>query len=94
MLAYSIIAILACISGCESFSSKMNSWVGQPIAPYLAVKDRGGETLEEVTSPDANGNKTYIFSVDKTCRVYWNVDKDGIVRSWKSEGTSCKYYNN
>jgi hypothetical protein len=72
----------------------MDSWVGQPIAPYLAIPDRGGETLEEVRGPDANGNKTYVFRLDKTCRVFWNVDGGGIVRSWESEGSGCKYYTN
>jgi hypothetical protein len=80
------------VGGCTPFADKMDSWVGHPIAPYLNVKDPGREILEEVRGPDELGNKTYVFRLDKNCSFSWLVDSSGIIRSWTSEGSSCKYY--
>ena len=88
-----IVSIAMLAGGCTPFADKMDSWVGHPIAPYLDLTNRGrGDTLEEVQGPDALGNKTYVFRVDKNCRFAWLVDSSGIIRSWTSEGSSCKYY--
>lgn len=90
--AIGLLIMSSCLAACSSFASTMNSWIGKPIEPYLAIQDRGGETLDEIRGPDERGHKIYVFTVEKNCRVFWDVDAQGIVTGWKSEGWACKHY--
>jgi hypothetical protein len=72
----------------------MDSWIGQPVEKYLAIPDKGTEKIEEVRGPDERGHKIYVISIEKQCRFFWDVDAQGIVTAWRSEGSHCKYYTN
>jgi hypothetical protein len=85
---------LLLLSSCGSFSSKMDSWIGRPMQERLDILGTGGDQLEEVTNPDQNGNRVYVTSTKRGCRMFWTVDAQGIMRSWRSEGSACKYYTN
>ena len=88
----SIIGLFAIsVMGCQSFDRKLDSWVGAPIERFLSVPDQ--LPPEAIRGPDEQGHRTYVTRIGrKDCMVYWNVDGAGIIRGWRHEGSSCKYY--
>ena len=95
-LRLTVLISLLSLAGCyTSFSSKMDSWIGAPIQNWLDLLDkRGGDVLEEVQGPDAEGNKVCVIRIEKKCRVFHTVNANGIITAWRSEGSACKHYTN
>ena len=94
MTTVTILATAAILTtACISFAKKNDSWIGIPIERYLNISDTRAR-IEETRGPDLRGHKIYVEWVEKKCRVYWDVDAGGIITSWRSEGSACKYYTN
>jgi hypothetical protein len=70
----------------------MASWVGVPMKQWLDIPDKGGEYVEEIRGPDANGDRVYVIHIERKCRLFWTVNSHGIITAWSSEGSACKYY--
>lgn len=84
---------VAFITGCTPFSDKMKSWVGSPIERRLNIEG-ARELIHKADGPDSRGHTIYVEWVEKKCQVFWDVDSDGIIAEWRSEGSACKYYTN
>ena len=89
-----LLAITIATCGCESFSSKNDSWVGHDWSEYVAVSDRATH-IEQRQGPTDAGTTTFKERVETgaDCVVYWDVNSAGKMVSWRSEGSSCKWYN-
>jgi hypothetical protein len=84
--------IIVLLSGCmTSFSSKMDSWVGNPITDRLEFPKA---KIRELSGRDRQGNRVYLEDWDSDCEVYWTVNASGVITGWSSEGKACKYYVN
>lgn len=86
------------LTACTFFSTKMNSWVGKYMSDRLNIdlkytRERI-QFVENRPGIDPPGQDTYIEQIEKKCVVYWQVDSDGRIVSWRSDGSNCKYYNN
>jgi hypothetical protein len=85
-------AIIWQLAACTPFDTKLDRWVGHPIQEWVALTKNGNERIEEIRGPDAAGNTVYVTFVSSKCTVFWTVDQQGIMSSWKHEGSDCKHY--
>ena len=92
---YLLLTAVVVIAGCGSFGSKMNTWVGSPFERHLDVSDTRTR-IEEKRGPDDRGHVTYVERIQngENCRVIWDVDAQGLITGWRSEGSACKWYTN
>jgi len=83
----SIICLLVlALTGCATkghFETIYGSWVGQPFQDFeraygaaLSIK-KDGDSL------------VYEYEVKRSCKVFWTVDKHGVIIQWRHEGDGC-----
>jgi hypothetical protein len=74
--------------GCATtghFETIYGSWVGQPISDFVAAYGAPASVVQ-------NGeNLVYKYELKRLapCKVYWTVDKTGMIVRWRHEGRGC-----
>jgi hypothetical protein len=81
--------LVVALTGCATkghFESIYGSWVGAPIKIFA-------EAYGIPSSVKTDGdNLVYEYELKRTspCRVFWTVDKNGMIVQWRHEGRGCK----
>jgi hypothetical protein len=65
----------------------LGSWVGAPIKEFIKVY---GEPIKIISG--SNDGKIYIHKLRgrEDCTVFWDVNQNNIIVSWRYEGSDCK----
>ena len=68
--------------------------IGTPLADLKVADAQPGSYVsksraEPRTYMLENGNSVYVSPVRKDCIVYWQVDPQGMIIGYRSEGTRC-----
>jgi len=93
-----VVFLTLLLSGCLSQIAPVNeaatSWIGHPITEREAlVRDPNSYASRigwrEILRRLDNGNAVYIEPVRKECLIYWEVNPQGIIVSYKLEGDRC-----
>ena len=93
------IVILGLLGGCSTpglppFKDYTAQLIGTPLVD-LKVADAQPESYvsrsgaEPRTYLQENGDSVYVSPVREDCLVYWQVDPQGMIIGYRSEGTRC-----
>jgi len=88
-----LFALNGCLTKVKDLS---NSWVGAPIDRFISASQRQGpdEYASRIGWKDRrynleNGNWVYVHSMGDGCLVHFEVNPQGIIVSYKTEGDKC-----
>jgi hypothetical protein len=84
------------LSQIPSLKSYLKSGIGSPISVTREIASRPGSHASrigwnETTYPLANGHWVYIEPDRKDCFIHWEVNPEGIIVGYKTEGKGCEY---
>jgi len=87
-------ALTGCISQIAPLKETADHWVGRPIEERKALVTRpesypSRNGLEVKTYQLQNDNWVYIEPVRRDCFINWEIDKQGIIVRYRTEGNRC-----
>lgn len=99
-LLFSVLAIsctilnAGCLSQISPFKTAADSWIGRPIQEIREINERLGSYAnrikwKEKTYNLENGNWVYVEPDRQDCLVHWEVNREGIIVGYTTEGEGC-----
>lgn len=82
----SVLIVLACCATEERFEMIYRSWTGSHIDEFVQIygpplKIMRSESMEDV----------YVWDLkSRSCRIFWHVDQQKIMKKFTHEGSDCK----
>ncbi len=87
-------SLLGCMSQIPSVKDWSGSWVGEPVTRVISLTERPGEYASKVNWKDyryelGNGNWVYVAPIRENCLVHFEVNTQGIIVGYRTEGDRC-----
>lgn len=96
LIVYILFTILlyGCLSQIDPLEEFVKAWVGRPLSELKEVISRPESYpsrigWKETTYKFDNGNLVYIEPVRPNCFIHWEVNPEGIIVGYKTEGKKC-----
>jgi len=89
-----VMALNGCVSQIVSLDKYTKGWIGSPVEELKAVIKRPESypsriEWKETTYQLSNGNWVYVEPVRPDCYLHWEINKQGIIVNYKTEGNRC-----
>ena len=93
-LAMFMLFLQGCLSQIAPVSKAAPTWIGSPIKDMQNVMSRPGSYASRIgwkqkTYKLDNGNWVFVEPVYPTCFVHWEINPEGIIVNYKTEGKGC-----
>ncbi|MEQ6342581.1 MAG: hypothetical protein M3A44_13290 [Gammaproteobacteria bacterium] len=90
------ITLFGCMSQIRPFTEYVNGVVGQPINSYIEAGARPGSYASRIGWKDRrykleNGNWVYVAPEREGCIIHWEVNPQGIIVGYRTEGNRCDW---
>ena len=84
-----------CLSQIVSLEDHAKGWVGRPLEDLKVIVNRPGSYAsrigwKEKTYQSNNGNLIYIEPDHKDCFIHFEVNPQGLIIGYRTEGKGCK----
>lgn len=94
LLGIYLLGLCGCVSQIVPFKEFANGWLGDPVDEKKQIISRHGSYAsrigwQETTYQLDNGNWVYIEPIRPDCFVHWEVNSEGIIVGYRTEGTGC-----
>ena len=89
-----VFLLQGCLSQIASFEESTNKWIGRPLSDLKEVLARPTSYVsrtgwKEKTYRLDNGNLAYVEPDGRDCFIHWEVNPEGIIIGYKTEGKRC-----
>jgi hypothetical protein len=98
LIIWSFIILVFLLQGCLSqivpLEEYIDAWKGRPLSEHKDVMLRQGSYpsrigWQEKTYKLDNGNLVYVEPIRPDCFIHWEVNPEGIIIGYKTEGNRC-----
>lgn len=95
-MVVSVLCLGGCVSQIVSLKAYTEGWLGRPIEEKRQVILRHGSHAsrigwKETTYKLDNGNWVYVEPDRKDCFIHWEVNPQGIIVGYRTEGKGCRH---
>lgn len=83
-----------CLSQIGSMDEYTKNWVGRSIEEYHRMGQRSETYAKHIKWKEktyflSNGNQVYIEPIRKECFIHWEVNSEGIIVGYRTDGVRC-----
>jgi hypothetical protein len=96
VLCFTFLMLLSqgCLSQIASFEAYTKNWIGRPMSDLkklVAMPESYASRIgwQEKTYRLDNGNLVYVEPDRPDCFIHWEVNPEGIIIGYKTEGKRC-----
>lgn len=91
-----LLTSFGCMSQIQPFKEYANSAIGRPVGILIATKQRPGSYASRAGWKDKqyqleSGNWVYVSPEREGCIVHWEVNPQGIIVGYRTEGGRCDW---